>query len=286
MRQNLLPKTKKSTNNVKGDTIDNKNREIITAWNTLSEHYQESVRISTYDIHYGALSYGENRLALIGPVKGKKVLEVGCGGGQNTIALARKGAEAVGVDPSKAQIAHACHLAKTCNADATFVTASAEGLPFTSEYFDVVLSSHAFEYVYDIEKAFTEVYRVLKVDSIFVLCTNHPYFIAVGYYLAEDPEEPEIRDYLSWPETVTWDWLCKEKAIKMWGYNRTLSQIVNPLIEKGFTLEKVVEKGVEDVASMSEKEKAEIPYLYEWGEKEYAIERKLPHTLILKLKKS
>ncbi len=283
MRQNLLPKTKKSTN--ERDAMDNKTREIITAWDTLSEHYQKSVRISTYDVHYGTLSYGDNRLNLIGAVKGKKLLEIGCGGGQNTIALARKGAEAFGVDPSRAQIAHACHLATTCNINATFVTASAEDLPFNAEYFDVVLSSHALGYVYDIEKAFTDVYRVLKNNSIFVFCITHPYFIAVGYYLAEDPEEPEIRNYLSWPEVDSWNWQCNEKTIKMWGYNRTLSQIINPLIEKGFTLEKVIEKGIENVASMSEKEKDEIPYLCDLSEKEYAIERKLPHTLILKLKK-
>ncbi|MGD2247780.1 MAG: class I SAM-dependent methyltransferase [Candidatus Methanofastidiosia archaeon] len=265
--------------------MDNKTREITAAWNILSKYYQESVRISTEDVHYGTLSYGEKRLNLIGPVKGKTVLEIGCGGGQNTIALARKGADAFGIDPSKPQISHARHLTKICNTPASFCTASAEDLPFDSAYFDVGLSSHALGYVYNIEKAFTEVYRVLKNNSIFVFCITHPYFIAVGYYLAEDPEDPEIRPYLSWPEAVSWDWLCNGKPIKMWGYNRTLSQIINPLIETGFTLEKIIEKGIEDVNSMSEKEKDELPYLCNLGEKEYAVERKLPHTLILKLKK-
>ncbi|MBU7010570.1 MAG: hypothetical protein HXS46_07750 [Theionarchaea archaeon] len=71
----------------------------------------------------------------------------------------------------------------------------------------------------------------------------------------------------------------------MWSYRRTLSQIINPLL-KIFTLEKMVEQGIEDVATMSDEEKKEIPYLYEWDEKEYAIQRKLPNTLILKLRKT
>ena len=263
--------------------MDNKNRNIIAAWNNLSEHYQKSVRISTDDVHYGALSYGENQLHLIGPVKGKKVLEIGCGGGQNTIALARKGAHAVGVDPSVMQLAHARSLAQSCSVNAAFVAALAEDLPFDTA-FDVVLSSCALCYIYDIKKAFYKVYNILKKEGIFVLSVVHPYFVAVGYYLAEDPDEPEIRNYLSWPETVTWDWICTEKTVKMWGYYRTLSQIINTLLETGFTLEKMVEQGAAEVALMSEKERENIPYLYEWG-KEYAIERKLPHTLILKLKK-
>ena len=64
-----------------------------------------------------------------------------------------------------------------------------------------------------------------------------------------------------------------------------LSQLINPIAESGLILEKMVEQGIEDVASMSEEEKENIPYLCEWNEKEYAVERKLPCTLILKVRK-
>jgi len=257
---------------------------IVKAWENLSEYYQKTTQISTYDVHYGPLTYGEKKLKLIGDVKRKRVLEIGCGGGQNTIALARWGADVFGADPSQNQIKHARRLAGQCKVDAAFVTASAEDLPFKKEYFDVALTSHAFGYVKDIEKAFTEVHRVLKRNSIFVLCLGHPYFHAVGFYLSEDPDEPEIRDYLSWPEVVTWNWECDTKSIQMWSYNRTLSQIINPLLER-FILEEMVEQGIEDMAVMSEKEKADIPYLCTWNEKEYTVQRKLPSTLILRLRK-
>lgn len=264
---------------------DTTQKKITKAWNNLSEYYQKSARISTHDVHYGPLAYGENRLNLIENVKGKRVLEIGCGGGQNIIALARRGAEAFGVDPSKTQVAYARELARKCNMNVTFDISPAEHLPFDNEYFDTALSSHAFGYVGDIGKAYNEVYRVLKRNGIFVFCLTHPYFCAVGYYLAEDPEEPEIRNYLSWPEVTVWTWERDTGPIQMWGYYRTLSQIINPLLENGFILEKIVEQGIEDVAAMSEEEKEEIPYLCELNEKEYAIERKLPSTFILKVKK-
>lgn len=257
--------------------------EIIKAWENLSDYYQKSTRISTYDVHYGPLAYGEEKLHLLGDVKGKKVLEIGCGGGQNTIALARWGATAYGVDPSYTQILYARRLAAQSNVDATFVTASAEAVPF-KEHFDIVLSSYAFGYVANIENAYQEVRKILKKNGIFVLCVGHPYFHAVGFYLAEDPDEPEIRNYLSGPEIVTWQWECYHEKIQMWSYRRTLSQIINPLL-KMFTLEKMVEQGIEDVAAMLDEEKKEIPYLYGGDEKEYCIQRKLPNTLILKLRK-
>lgn len=136
----------------------------------------------------------------------------------------------------------------------------------------------------DIKKAFKEVYRVLKPNSIFVLCLGHPFFNAVIDYIVEDPEDPDIKSYLSWPEQVTWNWNCSNGPIRMWAYYRTLSQIVNLLLED-FVLEKMVEQGIEDVAHLSDEEKTEIPYVCNWDEKDYDIYRKLPCTLILKMRK-
>ncbi len=264
------------------------------AWEKLSPYYQKSVRISTHDVHYGPLAYGENRLHLLGEVKGARVLEVGCGGGQNTIAVARWGAEAFGVDPSRNQIDYARSLAKECGVDCTFEVTPAEDLSlFKNESFDLVFSSHAFGYVRDIEKAYKEVYRTLRKGGIFVLCVGHPYFDAVGWYLGGDPEEPEIRDYLSWPKVTTWQWdvggtNAEDRTIQMWGCDRTLSQVINPLLESGFILEKMVEQGIEDVAHMSEEEKEEIPYLprlCRWSGNQYTVQRKLPSTLILRARK-
>lgn len=256
---------------------------IINAWETLSEHYQKTVKISTHDIHYGLLAHGENQLSLLGTVKGKRVLEVGCGGGQNTIALARKGAKAIGVDPAHSQISYAQTLAATLKSTAQFAVASAVDLPFGNEHFHVVLTSYAFDFVENIKKAFEEVFYVLKKGGIFILCLSHPYFNAVIGYLTGEESEP--RTYVSWPETVTWEWECQKESITMWSYNRTLSQLVNPLVEQGFILEKMVEQGIEDVASMSEEEKSAIPYISGWNTKEYQVLQRLPCTFIAKVKK-
>ena len=265
--------------------MDQTQLRIIKAWDNLSEYYQKSVRISTHDGHYGLLAYGEKKLNLLGNVKGKRILEVGCGGGQNTISLARWGASSYGIDPSENQIVYAGHYAEINNVGARFEVAPAVNLPFEDAYFHAVITSYAFDFVEDMEKAFDEVYRVLKKTGIFILCLSHPYFNAVIGYLSQDPEAPDIRNYLLWPEIIEWSWDRKKGSMKMWEYLRTLSQVINPLLERGFTLEKLVEQGIEDVKHMSEEEKADIPYMCDWNDKEYSFLRKLPCTLIVKVRK-
>ncbi|MFQ5909718.1 MAG: class I SAM-dependent methyltransferase [Thermoplasmata archaeon] len=261
---------------------DELRRKIAHAWDGLTAHYQKNTEISTRDIHYGWLAHGERRLGLIGNVKGIRALEIGCGGGQNTIALARWGAEAYGVDPSRKQIEHARRLAQECEVDAAFHVTPAEDLSqFQDSFFDLVLSSYAFGYVSELAKAYAEAYRVLKAGGTFVMCTGHPYFSATISALIQDPDHPGVRNYLAWPEVDAFDW----GPVKMLDVFRTISQLINCLLEAGFVLEKVLEQGVEDVKNMSEEEKAEIPYLCHYDEREYPIARKIPCTIILKARK-
>jgi 2-polyprenyl-3-methyl-5-hydroxy-6-metoxy-1,4-benzoquinol methylase len=54
----------------------------------------------------------EEKLQLIGPVASKRVLEIGCGGGQCSIAFAKQGALVTSVDVAAAQIEIAGELAE------------------------------------------------------------------------------------------------------------------------------------------------------------------------------
>lgn len=68
--------------------------------------------------------FGEAAMAALGPVAGLRVLDLGCGGGETTLALAEAGAEAAGVDVSPDLIA----LAERRRAAATGPAATARFL--------------------------------------------------------------------------------------------------------------------------------------------------------------
>ena len=69
----------------------------------MSDEYQTSSEISLEDIHYSPLSFGEKTAKLIGDIAGKDFVELGCGGAQNSIALAKLGANVTAVDISSNQ---------------------------------------------------------------------------------------------------------------------------------------------------------------------------------------
>ena len=258
-------------------------------WNTISESYQRERRISTDDVHYGPMAPGERELGLLGDVRGKQILEVGCGGGQNAIMLAKWGAVCTGVDPSDAQLAHAGKLAREHGVEVRFVTGTAEDLGvFPAETFDLVLSSFAFDYVADLQRAYSEIWRVLKPGGPFVFCQSHPWFQAAGWTLAGDPEAQEIGNYAAWPIVEDWEWAFESGASAPFrDHLRPLAQIVNQLIEAGFSLERMVEQHYEDVAGASPEELARLPYTYLSvpESREYQVMRKLPFTLLLKARK-
>src|SRR5215213_7851646 len=87
-------------------------------------------------------------MALLPPIEGRRVLDLGCGAGQLAHHLATAGAaEVVGVDVSERMLS----LARTdwAHPRVTYVRTSIEDAAFPSERFGLVVSSLALHYVDD-----------------------------------------------------------------------------------------------------------------------------------------
>jgi len=96
--------------------------------------------------------------------QGARVLDVGCGGGQVAIDLARRrpDLEVVGVDLSAQQIARARKRAMETNVPATFVEGSALTLPFSDASFDHVISIASIKHWPNPAQGLRECVRVLR----------------------------------------------------------------------------------------------------------------------------
>ena len=75
------------------------------AWDRHSSAYQQGAALPTDVAHYGPDIPTETDLRLLGDLSRKRVLELGCGGAQCSIAFAKQGAIAIGVDFSAEQLA-------------------------------------------------------------------------------------------------------------------------------------------------------------------------------------
>ncbi len=135
----------------------------------MSKLYEEviSARVSVQlgmPASYG--SYGvEKRLEKIDEtldLKGKRVLDLGCGNGSYTAELARRAASVCGVDLQRQ------HL-KAFRQPIHRVQAAGESLPFASESFDVVTMIEVLEHTRCDEEVLKECFRVLKPGGVVVL---------------------------------------------------------------------------------------------------------------------
>ncbi|MFN0118096.1 MAG: class I SAM-dependent methyltransferase [Elusimicrobiota bacterium] len=100
--------------------------------------------------------------------RGKKCLDLGCGGGRYSIALSMLGAsEVVGVDISKVGIEDAKKRAYELKVDnVQFIQNTAEELPFFDGYFDCIIFSGVLMHMENPEKGISETSRVLKSGGV------------------------------------------------------------------------------------------------------------------------
>ena len=95
-------------------------------------------------------------------VRGRRVLDVGCGHGALSIDLAKRGAEVVGVDTNPERIRWAGRNAAENHPDltVTFLSIESTQLP-TTERFDLVVSKDTFEHVEDLETVLVDLHARL-----------------------------------------------------------------------------------------------------------------------------
>ena len=159
------------------------------AWDRYAADYQGLARLSTDTAHYGPDVPGEDELRLLGDLKGKRVLELGCGAAQCSIAFAKSGATAVGVDLSASQLARARQLCESEEVKVELRQGDMADLAFLrADSIDVAFSSYAFQYVEDLNRVFRQVHRVLKVGAPLVFSLPHPVWSVVD----EASETPAI----------------------------------------------------------------------------------------------
>ena len=165
--------------------------------------------------------------AQIGDVAGLKILDAGCGPGFLTRDMLKGGAaEAFGFDISPKMIEIARERAgPRAN---LFVADLAQPLPsLESDYFDLVVSSLAIDYVRDWRTPLAEFKRVLKTKGRLVFSVQHPQGAYEWY-------KPPSAFGVHYCEAV-WTGFTDEPVVVP-DYYRPMEEIIRPLLEAGFNL--------------------------------------------------
>lgn len=166
------------------------------AWNSFRRQRDEGLSQwrsnSAKDILEGRGFLPRELIDLAGDVSGKRLLDMGCGEGAETLEWAKLGAEVVGVDNSPKQLEAAQRNPEKLGLSATWIQADLVRLADHVERgdFDIAFSLWVTAWIGDKEAWFRSVARALKPGGVFILGGGHP----VGAYLEEIAEGREDRN--------------------------------------------------------------------------------------------
>jgi len=181
--------------------------------------------------------------ALLPELRGKSLLDLGCGYGWHCRYARDRGARSVvGTDLSARMLERARAL--TPDKDVIYHLGAIEDLEFANEQFDVVISSLALHYVKCFHDVCQRVVRWLVGEGDFVFSVEHPLFTSLDaqewcldgegrrLHWPVDNYEEEGPRFTNWMDG---------NVIK---YHRTIGTYVNSLIDSGFHINRLLELSV------------------------------------------
>ncbi|MGZ6996241.1 MAG: class I SAM-dependent methyltransferase [Acidimicrobiia bacterium] len=137
-------------------------------------------------------------IRLLGPIRGKRVLELGCGAGDTAVQFAQQGATVIGVDSSAEHIASARAASEAAEVRLELHTGDLADLAFLrADSVDVAFSDGSLAQISDLGRLFRQVHRVLRHGAPFVFTLPHP--VVLGTEVEPSPEGslPLGRTYVS-----------------------------------------------------------------------------------------
>jgi len=202
--------------------------ELPFNYDEIADAYAAAIDASPYNAFYERPAL----LELLPPVRGKRILDAGCGSGWYAERLLELGAQVTGIDASPLMLAHARErlaARATGGPPPRLLHADlAAPLPFDDGSFDGVVSPLVLHYLRDWTPTLRELRRVLAPGGWLVFSTHHPLMEVVRLSVANYFEVEQITDH--------WDAIGTVRF-----FRRSLSEMSRSLAEAGLRIDRIVE---------------------------------------------
>ena len=201
------------------------------SYDSVADRYARRVDSAPYNAFYERPAM----LALVDSlpsIRGKAVLDAGCGTGWYAEQLLARGARVTGIDESEKMLSYA--RGRLGDNDRLILSAAdlSGALPLPSTSFDLVISPLVMHYIRDWTTTLSEFSRVLVPRGRFLFSTHHPNYEAQR--LAADGFPVRYDEV----QLVEEEW---EDIGRMRFYRRSLTRITKALTDGGFVIEKLIE---------------------------------------------
>ncbi len=192
--------------------------------------------------NYNVLLEQPAMTALLPELNGKRVLDLGCGYGQNAHDFIQRGAEEVfSVDISEKML----DIAKKENADEKirYYNMSMTDIDTLGGDFDFVYSSLAVHYIEDFSDLLNKIFASLKPGGCLLFSQEHPICTATfggrQFYTKDESGKHESFTFSNYGEPGERNVYWFVDGVRK--YHRRISDIINSLIESGFVIKKICE---------------------------------------------
>jgi len=209
-------------------------------WDSDADDYQDEHGAFLGDVDFVWCPEGlrEADAKLLGDVRGRRVLEVGCGAAAGARWLAGQGADVVALDLSAGMLRHAREAADRSGVRVPLVQADALALPFPDAAFDVACTAFgAIPFVADSGAVMREVARVLRPGGRWVFSITHP----MRWIFLDEPGQEGLLAVNSYFDRRPY---VEQDGAGVPGYveqHRTLGDRIRELVDAGFVLRDLVE---------------------------------------------
>jgi ubiquinone/menaquinone biosynthesis C-methylase UbiE len=151
-----------------------RNRQL---WDAQSEEYERrhGRTLSAAGTEaWGFFRIPERKLRLLGPTRGRMILELGCGAGRWSAGLKAGGGRPIGIDVSSKRLVQACQVQGDRRVRFPLVRADAERLPFRDASFDIVFCDWGAMTFCDPYRTVPEVARIVRSGGVFAFSNSSP----------------------------------------------------------------------------------------------------------------
>jgi ubiquinone/menaquinone biosynthesis C-methylase UbiE len=229
------------------------------AWDQASDEYQckhGPQLAESGGTAWGVWQIPEAELQVLGDVRGRDVLELGCGAAQWSIALHKLGANVTGLDLSGRQLEHARELMAQAGVEFPLVHSSAESTPFDDASFDIVFCDFGAMTFGDPYRTVPEAARLLRPGGLLAFCQHTP---IVEVCWPPEPEHPGDR--------LVVDYFGMHKMDEQEGpvsYQLTYGEWIRLFVENGFVIEALLELQPPSDATSSYRDPEDLAWARRW----------------------
>ncbi|MFN4257255.1 MAG: class I SAM-dependent methyltransferase [Saprospiraceae bacterium] len=208
-------------------------------WNLKAEVHQTAEFYDLEGWKKGGTSLQKIELEEVGSVEGRSLLHLQCHFGQDTLSWARRGAEVTGADFSEKAVALARQLAAETGLPAEFVCCNVYDLPkHLDGQFDIVFTSYGtIGWLPDLERWAQVVAHFLKPGGFFYIVDFHPVVWMFDDEMTHLKYPYHNTGAIETEQTGSYADRYANISYKEYGWNHSLSEVVNALIRNGLRIE-------------------------------------------------